>query len=312
MLTNKKTAIRIEITNVCNLKCIMCPQSDTRAFHSYKKGFMDDTLFKSIIDQISTNENTKDAIVGFHITGEPTLHPSIPYFAQYTASKGMHIRLNTNATKLTPELSEKLVTSGLQEIVFSFEGFNKKEYERIRVGANYEETLSNIKNFIEINNSHGHPVKTELFVVRIPGVDPNLIDRFHNNMKDLFDNLCFVGCMDWVGQIELIKNEYPIILSYNSWCSALDTDLNVLYDGTVVPCCFDVHGKMPIGHFSNMTLDEILESEQRNSFIEHIKSHSLDGTLCKNCTNMLSQKTIILNSLLKPKRIYRYVRNLLH
>jgi radical SAM protein with 4Fe4S-binding SPASM domain len=224
----------------------------------------------------------------------------------------MHIRLNTNATKLTPELSEKLITNGLQEIVFSFEGFNKQEYERIRVGANYEQTLSNINQFLEINDSYGHPVKTELFVIRIPDVDSNLINTFHNIMKDKFDTLCFVGCMDWVGQIPYIKNEYPIILSYNNWCSALDTDLNILYNGTVVPCCFDIRGIMPIGNFTTTSLDEILNSKEREKFIKKIKTHNLEDTLCKNCTNMLSQNTIIINNLLKPKRIYRYVRNFLH
>src|SRR5574343_405021 len=119
-------AIRIEITNICNLKCIMCPQSYDAC--GRKKGFMTTQLFEKIIDDISSDERTKDGIVGFHITGEPTLHKDIHHFIKYTTDRGMKIRLNTNATKLNGEMSLGLIKNGLQEIVFSFEGFSKEDY----------------------------------------------------------------------------------------------------------------------------------------------------------------------------------------
>ncbi|MEK7783695.1 MAG: hypothetical protein AAB279_07190, partial [Candidatus Binatota bacterium] len=41
--------------------------------------------------------------------GEPTLHKELPEMITYARSKGIiDIKLNTNATRLTPELSRKL------------------------------------------------------------------------------------------------------------------------------------------------------------------------------------------------------------
>lgn len=288
----------------------MCPQSYDAC--GRKKGFMTTQLFEKIIDDISSDERTKDGIVGFHITGEPTLHKDIHHFIKYTTDRGMKIRLNTNATKLNGEMSLGLIKNGLQEIVFSFEGFSKEDYERIRVGANYESVLENIHNFIKLNDIHGHPVHTELFVVKIPGVAENKIQRFIDEMSNQIDTINVVGCMDWAGQIEEFKNKYPIRLGYKDKCTAFETDLNILYNGLVVPCCLDSSGVMAFGDFNIETLNDILKSSDRRYLINKIGEHNLKGLLCENCSSILSRNTLIINNLLDPKRLKKHVRNLLH
>jgi radical SAM protein with 4Fe4S-binding SPASM domain len=288
----------------------MCPQSYDSC--GARKGFMDIHLFEKIIDNISSNDITKKGIVGFHVTGEPLLHKDILHFIKYTTDKGMYIRLNTNATKLDKNMSVGLIESGLQEIVFSFEGYSKEDYERIRVGANYNEVYNNILNFLQINESRGHPVKTEMFVVKIPEISEEKVSNFTKHMSSRFDTFNLVRCMDWAGQIEPYKNEYPIRISYKKFCTAFDTDLNILYDGRVVPCCFDSSGRMSFGDFNTQTLNEILNSKKRKCIIKNIKNENFEGLLCKDCSSILSRSTILINNLIVPRRVYKNARYLLH
>ena len=59
----------IELTNLCNFKCLMCP-TGTGA-HQRKKGLMSDAVFDKIIDEIKKYKTP----LRFIRWGEPTLHP---------------------------------------------------------------------------------------------------------------------------------------------------------------------------------------------------------------------------------------------
>lgn len=275
--------IRIETTNCCNLKCRMCFQStsDKHAAKNGRKGFINKELFEKIVLQLTKYDQIKDALFYFHIGGEPLLHNDIVSLIRFSCLHGLKPILVTNATLLTRELSEQIVTSGLSKIEISFEGFNREIYESFRVGAEYYKVMSNIDNFLCLNEKNGKPVKTELVVVNLPGVDSSLKNNYIKQMADRFDCVNLSGYFDWLGKIEskvVIDKTKPYI-----GCNVLDSDLNVLWDGTVVPCCMDVYGEMPIGDFKTMTFEEILLSNERNRLRNKLAKKELDGLLCVKC-----------------------------
>ena len=47
-------------------------------------------------------------------------------------------------------MSKSLIEAGLDLISFSFDGYNKKSYESIRVKANFDKTLANIERLFEL------------------------------------------------------------------------------------------------------------------------------------------------------------------
>ena len=111
--------IWLEPTDKCNLACPICIN---RTIPDNVKGFMEWSLFKKIIDQL---EGEICDINLFH-RGEPLLHPQIAEMVAYCKTKGLTTRIHTNATKLTGEISNKLLTNGLDYISFSFDGFEKE------------------------------------------------------------------------------------------------------------------------------------------------------------------------------------------
>ena len=138
----------IEPTNHCNLRCAMCPNSSERA---KKKCLMELSLFKRIVDE--AQEFVYD--VNLHHTGESLIHPDFPEMVAYCREKGLVTRLHTNATLLTEEKARQIIAAGLDLISFSFDGYDKETYEGLRIGARFEETLENIKNFLRLKQELG-------------------------------------------------------------------------------------------------------------------------------------------------------------
>ena len=135
--------IWVEPTSYCNLKCIMCPNKD---LPKEQKGFMEWTLYKKIIDEAA------QSIFDIHLLhrGESLLHPDFFKMARYAHEKGLTVKFHTNGTLLNEEKSYQLIKSGIDQFSFSFDGYKKETYEKIRVGADFDKTVQNIIQFLEI------------------------------------------------------------------------------------------------------------------------------------------------------------------
>ena len=138
----------IETTSRCNLRCGSCLNRD---LPSEKKKDMDLDLYKSIIDQAAGNIYDVNL---FH-RGEPLLHPDITSMVSYAAERAVKTRVHTNATLLDREMGRALIMAGLDSISFSFDVYNKEDYEKKRSGADFYITLDNIRQFLKIKKQLG-------------------------------------------------------------------------------------------------------------------------------------------------------------
>ena len=59
---------------------------------------------------------------------------------------------------LTDEIAKELIELGIERIYFSIEGATKETYEKIRVGANYDKVIDNIKRFIQLKKEMKSPI----------------------------------------------------------------------------------------------------------------------------------------------------------
>jgi len=133
----------IETTSRCNLSCNLCVN---KKLSSENKGDMKYSLFKKIIDEAKEFAGEVNL---FH-RGEPLLHPEIFDMIKYAKQNNLLTCIHTNATLLDKNTSKKIIMSGLDRLFFSFDSFVKKEYEKNRVGADFNLTLANIIDFLKI------------------------------------------------------------------------------------------------------------------------------------------------------------------
>ena len=57
----------------------------------------------------------------------------------------------------------------------------------------------------------------------------------------------------------------------------------MLCDGTVVPCCLDHEGDIPLGNLFTQSLEEILSSPRAQAIYEGFSGRRVVEELCRKC-----------------------------
>ena len=145
---NNPLCVDIEIASICDLGCPHC----FREHIITPDKIMSERLFYKIIDEIKDLEVPS---IKLNWRGEPMLHPKIFDFIKFAKqNKILDIIINTNATHLNEKNAEKIIRSGLDQIIFSFDGGSKSTYEKMRPSRfkknSFETVYNNIKMFNKI------------------------------------------------------------------------------------------------------------------------------------------------------------------
>ncbi|MBM6838945.1 SPASM domain-containing protein, partial [Clostridium saudiense] len=83
------------------------------------------------------------------------------------------------------------------------------------------------------------------------------------------------------------KFEWPNINLANEevevFCYGLRDQIGILVDGTVVPCCLDSEGNIPLGNIFNTSLGEIISSNRAKNIYDGFSNRKAVEELCKRC-----------------------------
>ena len=137
--------IDIESAAICDLACPHC----FREYLITPDKIMSMELFNKIIKEIKSLEIPS---IKLNWRGEPLLNPNLIQMIKLAKKNGViDVSINTNATTLDLKKSSEILDSGLDYIIFSFDGGTKKTYEKYRPGRfktnSFDTVYENIKNF---------------------------------------------------------------------------------------------------------------------------------------------------------------------
>ncbi|MBI4776563.1 MAG: radical SAM protein [Deltaproteobacteria bacterium] len=136
--------ITVELTNHCNLECVMCP----REHMTGSKGYMEVALFRKIVDEMVSFGRT--ALVPF-FRGETLLHPRWIEMLGYAKERGIGpIQFATNATLMSEKAARALLDLELDFVSFSLDSIDPDIYRTVRRGAELEVVLRNIEVFCDL------------------------------------------------------------------------------------------------------------------------------------------------------------------
>ncbi|KAB2953626.1 radical SAM protein [Heliorestis acidaminivorans] len=271
----------IEPTNACNLKCPMCARTvllqDSNKKNSFPITTMDMDLYRKIID-----EATEIGVYSIKLNwlGEPLIHPELVNMVKYAKDKGIiDVMLNTNAVLLSEKIAKDLIEAGLDKIFFSFDSPYKEKYEEIRVGADYESTLENIKRFVEIRNKMGKTSPLTRVSMVLMKDNQDEYEGYVNLFKDIVDVVAYVEYRTPVGE-SIVEDDKIIDFS----CSQLWQRMFVSADGDVIVCCVDSEKEYVVG---NLHKDSIRNIWQNNKYMHirnmHKKGNCLKVSICSKC-----------------------------
>ena len=67
------------------------------------------------------------------------------------------------------------------------------------------------------------------------------------------------------------------------FCMGLRDHIGVLSDGTVVPCCLDADGSIPLGNLFNEELTDIVSSPRAKAIYDGFSQNKCSEEMCKHC-----------------------------
>ena len=222
-------------------------------------GNMDLNLFKKIVDE--AHDGGTQALT-LTCRGEPTLHPQIGEMIEYCSNKFIELKMNTNGTRLNEKLIHQILKSGMTELVFSVDSHYKEEFESLRVGANFESVVANIKKFKEIRD---RDYSNSTCITRASGVQMGKQDqeKFKKFWEPLVDHTVMVNMLYRWDIYNNTKNS-----GSKGFCHYLGRSLSIYFDGSVIPCDIDYEGALSVGSVKEKSIKEIWHGEKYDKLVD--------------------------------------------
>ncbi len=256
-------AIFIEPTNLCNLKCPLCPVGSGN--NKREKGKLALDNFKKIIDEIGGY--IYDLVLTNY--GEPFLNPQILDMLYYAQEKRISTRLITNALLIDNVSAAGIVKSGLDRIVISLDGIDQETYSSYRIGGQLSKVIEAINLIVEAKNEQKKSLPLVYLQFIITKYNEHQMEEARDLAKKLkVDRLIFKKLCDLNGfpsSLSYLERYLPSNAAYRAYkiegCAiSYNTDkpdINfcpmawnypaVNWDGSLYPCCFD-YGDLEMGN----------------------------------------------------------------
>ena len=268
--------IYIEITNICNLKCKFCPET-TR-----NKESMSLKNFEKIINKI--HNYTK--LVCLHVKGEPLLHNQLKDILKILEKYNLKTNITTNGTLIKQKLEIIKKSNSVRQINFSIHSINENEKIQEQYLQDIFESVEKLENIIisyrlwnlqdiKDNEINTNIIKTIENYYNIDNLKQQLIE---NNFIQLRKNI-FINQDTEFTWPDI--NKHPII--EKGRCLALKEQIAILVDGTVVPCCLDNNGDIPLGNILEEQLEDILNKTKSINIKKNFENSIITCELCKTC-----------------------------
>ena len=268
--------VYIEITNVCNLSCAFCP--GTRR----KSTFMTAGDFARVLCRLrGTTEH-----IYLHVMGEPLLHPELETFLALAEEAGYSVYVTTNGTLLGEKGNLLLAAPAVKKVSVSLHSMEGNGVEAL---TDYLETVwtfaqkapaAGIICALRLWNLGGAEERNgEIlsFLEGKLGAHPLELPQPRRGSWRLGENL-------YLEQAE--KFDWPDLGAAERetrFCLALRDQAAVLADGTVVPCCLDHEGDIPLGNIFHTSMAEILASPRARALYEGFSQGKPAEELCRRC-----------------------------
>lgn len=283
-MTNYKKAY-LEITNLCNLNCSFCPGT-TRT-----PSFMSVEDFTAIARQVKP----LTSYLYLHVMGEPLLHPQLADILKVCEILELNVTITTNGTLAAKQHRLLLDALCLYKLHFSLHSFEANtsavplaRYVRDIVALARAAADEGTLNVLRLWNMDSAEIRGE--------------NRLNQDIIDLLEHefACAFSLRNALEQgrsgIKLSPRIYLEMSERFAWpsitapdygetgfCYGLRDQFGILCDGTVVPCCLDSEGTVPLGNALATPLKDILLSHRAQRIYDGFTARTAIEPLCRRC-----------------------------
>ena len=284
----KLESVSVEVNNICNLKCKLCPvQGLTR-----QKGSIKFNDFKIIVDKLKKS-GVKH--IDLMMSGEMTLNPHLFDMIRYVHKIGLTVFVATNGT--SPKTKE-LIEAEPDGIEFAMDGISKETEEYYRVNSNFDKVSKHLQElctyrdklkkktkiiwqFIVMRHNE-HEVKDAIKLAKKLGVNQisfkplSLVEGFSEEDKRTLAEKWLPRKWSHSRYDKKIDVNKPLL------CPAIFGPM-ILYNGDVALCCYDINGKYVAG---NILKEESFEKIWKSKRFRNLRKNVIKNELpiCKKCS----------------------------
>ena len=265
--------IYLEISNLCNLSCRFCP--GTRR----QKRAMTAEELAVLLPRLRPWAD----YLYFHLMGEPLLHPRLETFLTMAGEYGFKVILTTNGTLLPRQQEMLLSAPGLHKVNISLHAFEAND-----LAVPFEEYLRSCFAFGQAAEGK----KLVSYRLWNNGGQDERNGEILDMMRQFFPG-------EWVKERKGTRVGNRVYLEYGDkfdwpdlsaadggdrvFCYGLRDQIGVLVDGTVVPCCLDHEGDIPLGNLFTQSLEEILDTPRARAIYDGFSNSKAAEELCRKC-----------------------------
>lgn len=288
--------LNVEVTTRCNLACTFCTHS---SLSKEQVGDMSWELYAKVIKEAG---HYKTPAVNFNGLGEPMLVRDLPKKIAYAKEHGfIDLMFHTNGTIMSASGARALIESGLDRIIFSIDSPDKTTYEAMRINADYERVIGNVRQFAELRNRLGRsePIIRVTMVVTDKTVHQvqdfislwtTVADQL--TLQDLTWRTKLLDNSQWVNQEKsaltadfgAIRKE-AIDREIGFACPYLYQSTYAFWNGDVIPCSNpNARKHMVMGQLDRNGLHEIWHNEKYRTLREmHAGDRWYEHPICRDC-----------------------------
>lgn len=258
--------IYIEITNICNLNCSFCSNSNL------DKKEMTPEQFETIINKIN---NYTDYIY-LHVKGEPLTHHNLDKILNICNKYNKKVCITTNGVFLKEKINILKKYKNIYQINISLHSENNKQNYLEDIFLAVESLTTPYicyrfwtldKSIDKVNNKHLDMIKEKYKV-----------DKLYNKMK--LDNKIYLSTsskFSWPSLKDIYYKE-------EGTCLGGKMQLAILSNGTVSICCLDSEGESNLGNIFQNNMEDILNSGKFTTTIKQFNNNKAYLEICKHCS----------------------------
>lgn len=302
--------IEVEVTTRCPLKCIMCEHT----FWQEKSQDMTLAQLKGIVEQFPRLK-----WIGLTGIGSSFVNPDFLAMIKYVKGRKLYLELYDTFFLINGWAAKTLVETGVDRMIVSIDAATKKTYEKIRVNANFDTVIKNIKRLQEIKKWSKSPYPEIVFHYVICKLNLGEVLPFIDLVKKLSGgektSILFSGILHNFPEIshlwvEITDNltkkankkgeELGIRITWNRNVPTQREPIQkcnewlmpfIFVDGTVIPCCAtneanlrDFQRKTSMGNVFRTPFKRIWEGEKYQNLRQMIREGKIPPA-CRICTN---------------------------
>ncbi len=279
--------IQLEITNRCNLRCLMC----TRNQMTRPTGDMSFETFRRVADEACLEPGV---VICLYYLGEPLLNPALEEMVAYLCANRRRSGVNTvfgiqtNGMLLNRDRARSLLRAGLRGFGFSLDGL-EGDLERIRPGASYSVVERHILGLMEVAGELGiHDLDVCITKLCDDPAAPE-VARFVERWRPRVANINLIGISKVEGNAYMAADGTirqvgpPDDARPRHYCGQ-GSRLLVHWNGDYAFCCPDVNGELRLGNVAERGIREVWNSPEINEIRRRIQAADYTGLPpCERC-----------------------------